>query len=127
MAKILLIAVGGGVGSVMRYWVAGLGQALFGATFPFGTLLVNTIGALLLGALAAVFAGPMLIPEQYRLALTIGLLGGFTTFSTYALETFSLTNEREWGWAAANVLLNNGLALAAAWLGYRLAERVYGV
>lgn len=125
--KLILIAVGGAAGALLRYAIAGVCQQLAGDGFPLGTLVVNSLGSGVLGFLAAAFAGPWLVPEAYRAGLLIGLLGGFTTFSTYALESFSLANDRQWTLAAANLLFNNAAALLAAWLGYRLAERIYGV
>ncbi len=125
--KLLCIALGGGIGSVLRYLVAWM-AARFTDDFPLGTLLVNVTGAALLGFLfAATRRGPLLIDETLYVALTIGLLGGFTTFSTFANETLSFASEREWGFFAVNLLLNNGLALVAAWIGWRLAQRTYGV
>lgn len=134
MIKLVWIAVGGGIGSVLRYWLAGFVQRLAAspgsspaALFPVGTLTVNVLGSLALGFLACALAGPLLVREELKLALTIGLLGGFTTFSTFAAETFALGNERAYGLALLNIVLNNGLAIAAALVGYRAAERIYGV
>lgn len=128
MAKILWIALGGALGSLMRYAVAGWGQRLTTTTFPLGTLIVNTLGCLAIGFLAALFAGPegLRLREEHRLALMVGVLGGFTTFSTYAFETFSKADDRAFGQAAMNLLLSNALGLAAVWIGFRLAEHFYG-
>jgi len=90
-------------------------------------MLVNIIGCLLIGFLNKAFTGVLLVREEYRLALTVGMLGGFTTFSTFGWETFSLLNDKQYAHAAANVLLSVALGLAAVWLGYRLAERWLGV
>ena len=127
MNKLILIALGGAAGSVLRYLVAGWMQKLFDTQFPVGTLTVNVTGCLCIGVLAAIFAGPHLLREEYKLALTIGVLGGFTTFSTFGLETFKFINEGQWGRAALNVLLSNGVCLIAVWLGYRITERIVGV
>jgi CrcB protein len=121
MTKLLFIAGGGALGSVLRYLVAGWGQRLTPGVFPLGTLLVNVTGCLLIGYLGTLFAGPAVVREEYRLALLIGLLGGFTTFSTFGYETWALLSDREWGLAGANVLLSNVLGLSAVWLGHRLA------
>ena len=88
---------------------------------------MNIVGCFLIGCLTAVFDRPTIIREEYRIALMVGLLGGFTTFSTFALETFALTNDRQFFRAAANVLASVGMALAAVWLGYRLAEKLLGL
>jgi CrcB protein len=135
--KLLLIALGGAAGSVGRYLLAGAVQRLAGATvspvyglpetFPFGTLCVNVLGCLLIGVLHAILTGPILMREEYRFGLTVGLLGGFTTFSTFGLETFHLLTDGQWRYATLNVLLSCLLGLAAVWLGYRVALRVFGV
>lgn len=128
MVKLLWIAAGGSVGAVLRYAVSGWVQRPAGATtFPIGTLTVNVVGCLAMGLLYAVFAGHSLIREEYRLAILVGVLGGFTTFSTFGYETFALINDRQFARAAVNVLLSNAAAIAAVWLGYRLGERWVGV
>jgi CrcB protein len=127
MTKALLIFLGAGLGGVLRYAIGGWVQALTGASFPNGTLVVNVIGCLAVGFLGAAFAGPVLIREEYRIAVLVGLLGGFTTFSSFGRETFALAADREMLLAGLNLLLTNGLGLIAVWLGTRLAERIYGV
>ena len=126
MLKILLIAAGGGAGSVLRYLMAGWVQRLVGETFPAGTLVVNMTGCLLIGVLSALFSAT-LIPEAYRMAVLVGVLGGFTTFSTFGLETFTLLNSGQALRALANVLLSVFVGLAAVWFGHRLGRRVCGV
>ena len=126
MLRIGLIFVAGGVGCVLRYGMAGWVQRFAGGSFPLGTLAVNVVGCIALGFLAALFTGPVLLREEYRLAILVGLLGGFTTFSTFGYETVSLGNDGQFALAAANLLLSNGLGLAAAWLGSRLATAIYG-
>lgn len=121
MTKLLFIAGGGAAGSILRYLAAGWGQRLVGGTFPFGTLLVNVGGCLLIGYLATLFAGPALVREEYRLALLVGFLGGFTTFSTFGLETHGLLTDGDWSLAVANLLASNALGLFAVWIGHRLA------
>ena len=127
MTKWVLIAAGGALGSLLRYTLQGWAQRLSGGTFPTGTLAVNVLGCLVIGFLAALFASPTLVREEYRIGLTVGVLGGFTTFSTFGLETFSLADDGQWRYAAANVVLSCGLGLFAVWLGYRLGERWFGV
>jgi len=126
MLSLLFIACGGGVGAVLRYLVAGWGQQLVAGTFPVGTLLVNMTGCLLIGFLGATLAGPVLIREEYRMGLMVGLLGGFTTFSTFGYETLALLDGGDVAMASLNVLLSNALGLAAVWSGYRLAELWHG-
>jgi CrcB protein len=127
MTKLLFIALGGAAGSVARYLVAVQGQRLSQSMFPVGTLTVNVLGCLLIGLLGTLFAGPVIVREEYRLALLVGFLGGFTTFSTFGLETFSLVSDREWWLASLNVLGSNVLGLAAVWVGNRLALLWQGV
>ena len=127
MTKYVLIAVGGAGGSLLRYVLQGWVQRLAGGGFPAGTLVVNVVGCFVLGLLAAAFTGPVLIREEYRIGLTIGVLGGFTTFSTFGLETFNLTNDGQFRLALANVVLSVGLGFAAVWAGYRLSEWWLGV
>ncbi len=127
MVKILVIAVGGGAGAVGRYLLAGWTQQLVGWTFPLGTLAVNVFGCLLIGVLGAAFGGPHLVRQEYRLLLMVGLLGGFTTFSTFGLETMALVNEGQFASAGVNVLLSNGLGLLAVWIGYRATQWIVGV
>ena len=127
MLKLLLIALGGGFGSVARYAIAGWVQTASDKLFPVGTMVVNVLGCLAIGVLGAIFAGPHSVREEYRLALTIGVLGGFTTFSTFSYETIELLNDGQLAKAAINVLLTNILCLIAAWIGYRLTEHFVGV
>jgi CrcB protein len=125
--KLTLIALGGGVGAALRYLVTGWSQRLVPGTFPVGTLAVNVAGCFAIGLLNFVLLGPVLVREEVRLALVTGVLGGFTTFSSYGWETLALTNEGAWLAAGANVALNNGLGFLAAWVAYRLAELLFGV
>lgn len=127
MTKLVLIAAGGGVGAVFRYLISGWVQR--GVTgFPVGTLTVNVFGCLLIGFLGALAtsSGGRLTPEL-RFALMIGVLGGFTTFSTFGLETIELAEEHEFVKAALYIALSNVIGLAAVWLGYRMSIAIYGV
>ncbi|MCC6239525.1 MAG: fluoride efflux transporter CrcB [Phycisphaerales bacterium] len=126
MLRLILIFCAGGCGCLFRYGLAGWIQRFGNSTFPSGTLVVNVLGCLAIGFLAALFTGPILIRDEYRLAILVGLLGGFTTFSTFAFETVNLTTSGLFFLAALNVLLSNALGLGAAWLGSRLALLLYG-
>ena len=120
MMNVLLVAVGGAVGAVARYGV-GLGAArLFGLAFPWGTLAVNIVGGLAMGLLAAKTA-----PEQeaLRLALGVGVLGGFTTFSSFSLQTLVLLRDGEWMSATANVAASVVVCVIATWAGFEIASR----
>ncbi len=127
MIKWMLIAVGGAVGSLLRYAVQGWFQHLVNGSFPVGTFAVNVIGCMLVGVLTALFTGPVLIREEYRIGLIIGVLGGFTTFSAFGLETFTLVNAGQFWFAVLNVGLSCGLGFIAVWIGYRAAEFLFGV
>ncbi len=122
MTKLLLIAAGGGAGSMMRYALAALAQRLFGGQFPIGTLAVNVIGCFAIGFLATMFTGLGHVREEWRLVLVVGLLGGFTTFSALGYETVSLFQSGRLWAAVLTVVANNALGLGAAWLGYALAQ-----
>ena len=127
MYKIALIAAGGAVGAVLRYGLSGWTQKLTNGSFPAGTLAVNVVGCGLIGLAAAYFAGPQLIREEYRVALLVGVLGAFTTFSTFGFKTVALAGDGRLGLAALNVLASNGVGLAAVWMGYRLGTQWFGV
>lgn len=114
------------MGSVLRYLVAGWGQRLTVGAFPMGTLTVNLTGCLLIGYVGAALAGPVIVRDEYRLAVLVGLFGGFTTFSSFGYETFGLLAQRDWMRAALNMVLSNGLGIVAVWIGYRFAERLHG-
>jgi CrcB protein len=125
--KWLFIACGGAVGSMLRYAVQGGVHWFIGAGFPAGTMTVNVLGCLSIGFLAAMFNGPVLVREEYRIRLTVGVLGGFTTFSAFGLESFLLANEGQFRLALANVAVSCVLGLAAVWCGYRIAEYWFGI
>jgi CrcB protein len=122
MLKVICIALGGAFGSVLRYWLHGFMQRWTESRFPVGTMTVNLLGCLLIGVLAALFGMHSSVREEYRLGLTVGILGGFTTFSTFGLETFKLLDDGHLGWGLANIALSCGLGLLAVWCGYRVAE-----
>jgi fluoride exporter len=127
MFKLSLIALGGAAGSLLRYAFQGWVQRASESVFPWGTLAVNTTACLMIGLLAGFFAGPQLIREDYRVGLTVGVIGGYSTFSTFGLETFNLANDRQYMLAVLNVLLSCAAGFLAVWLGYRSAERWFGV
>lgn len=125
--KYTLVVAGGGLGSLLRYLVQGWGQALTKGTFPLGTLIVNVVGCFIIGVLNMIFAERIPMRAEYRVGLTVGILGGFTTFSSFGWETFAMANEGQGLRAMMNMLLSITLGFMAVWLGYRLAERWIGV
>ena len=124
--KLVMIATGGAVGATLRYFISGWAQKFTDGSFPTGTFVVNLLGCAAIGIAGAFFAGPHAIREEYRIALLIGFLGAFTTFSTFGWETFSLANGAQVWLAAVNISFNNSLGLLAVWLGYRMAEPRFG-
>jgi fluoride exporter len=126
MLRLSLIFFAGGCGCLLRYGLAGVVQRWTSSSFPVGTLSVNLIGCVAVGFLASLLTGPMLIREEYRLAVLVGLLGGFTTFSTFGYETIMLADDGQFLLATLNFVLSNGLGLAGVWLGTRLTMVIYG-
>lgn len=125
MDKLILIALGGAFGAVLRYGISGWVQRWTDSSFPYGTLVVNVIGCFAIGLCGALIAGPYL-SEKIRPLILIGVLGSFTTFSTFGYETFEMINDGQFGRAGLNVLLSNVAGLAAVWIGYRLTEQIAG-
>jgi CrcB protein len=124
MLAYLWVAIGGAIGSVGRFWLSGLIDGRIGSSFPYGTLAINVSGSFLIGIFAA-FADPdsrILAPPAARQFLMIGICGGYTTFSSFSLQTLRLAQDREWLYAGANVLLSVALCLIAVWLGYVLGS-----
>jgi CrcB protein len=126
MLAYLWVAIGGALGSVSRYWLSGLVAARFGETFPFGTLVINVTGSFLIGIFAALAIpeGRMDSPSRAFATqfLMIGICGGYTTFSSFSLQTLNLLREREWLYAGGNVILSVILCMIAVWLGYLLGS-----
>ncbi len=112
LSQLIFIAAGGSLGCVARYGVSVMIQNSAGTSFPWGTLAVNIIGSFLIGFLAEMF-DEMIVPSQWRSFATIGFLGGFTTFSTFSLETMNLLREGEYFYAISNLLSSNLLGILA--------------
>ena len=114
------VAIGGALGSTARYAMSLLVAALTSGSFPYGTLMVNVTGAILMGFFATL-SGPdsrFLIPVSGRLFMMTGICGGYTTFSTFSLETVNLMRNGRWGAALANVGLSVLLWLGSIWVGH---------
>jgi len=120
MVSYLLVGIGGAIGSVARFWISGLIATQFGQTFPLGTLIVNVTGSFMIGLFAALNApeGRWLFNPSFRQFFMIGICGGYTTFSSFSLQTFALAQEGEWLHAALNTIASFALCLFAVWLGY---------
>ncbi|MCA9176501.1 MAG: fluoride efflux transporter CrcB [Planctomycetales bacterium] len=117
MTQWLAIAAGGAVGAVSRYAISMGAARWLGATFPWGTLIVNLTGCLLLGMLAEWSQQQQTLSADIQKLLSVGFLGALTTFSTFAHETFRLAENDRLGLAMANAGLNLGLGLLAVWAG----------
>ena len=118
-----LVAGGGALGSVARYWLSDVIGRRFGETFPYGTLLVNVSGCLVIGffATSTGLEGRLVVRPEWRLAFMAGVCGGYTTFSSFSLQTLNLTMAGDWFRAAANVFLSVVLCLGAVWVGHLCA------
>ena len=117
MNNFLLIFLGGGIGCLLRYYVSNSAYIIAGQGFPFGTLLVNVTGSFLMGLLFIIFERFGIMAHQLRAFLLIGLLGGYTTFSSFSLETLTLFEYGEIFKALLNTLLSFVLCILAVWLG----------
>ena len=118
MQKTIFIALAGLVGTLIRYWLGGFVARQYGENFPWGTLMVNLIGSFLAGALYQLAEERLLISPALRPVILIGLIGGFTTFSSYGLQTFTLLRDGQIGLATLNVAVSNVLGLLMVWAGY---------
>jgi CrcB protein len=115
----LLVAAGGAIGTAARYWLSGIIANAFGQTFPWGTLIVNVTGSFIIGffAMATGPNGRLLVGGGTRQFVMVGLCGGYTTFSSFSLQTLNLMNDGEWLYAGGNVLGSVTLCLFFVWLG----------
>jgi len=124
LIKILAIASGGAIGAMLRYAVASGTHALFGRGFPYGTLVVNVVGCLGMGFLYILLLERLSLGPEWRAALQVGLLGAFTTFSTFSMETLLLLESGETQKAVINIILSVFLCLAATWAGMVLGRQL---
>lgn len=118
----LFVALAGGAGTLLRYALGGWIARATGGTFPWETLIINVAGCLGIGALAGALDRGALLPPPLRMALMVGLIGGFTTFSSFALEAFRLAQNAQWPSTMAYVLLSNIVGLTAVYIGYGLVR-----
>lgn len=126
MYQYLLIALGSALGGVGRFWLSGQVAERFGESFPWGTVLVNISGCLVIGLFASLTApdGRWFVPGVWRQFFMIGVCGGYTTFSSFSLQTLSLAMGGEWLAAALNIILSVMLCLLAVWVGHALAMAI---
>jgi CrcB protein len=126
LAVYIWIAVGSAAGGVARYWCSGVVARLIGETFPWGTFVVNVLGSFVIGFVATLTApdGRVFIGSTARLAIMAGFCGGFTTFSSFSIQTLNLLNDGEFLYAGANIGLSVILCLVAVWAGSALAVSI---
>lgn len=124
MSRLLLVGLGGFAGTLLRYWLSGVIARRYGETFPLGTLVVNALGCFAVGFLFYFFYDRSLTTPTARTVILIGVIGGFTTFSSYGLQTFTLLRDGELFLALVNVLASNVLGLSLVFLGYVLAKAI---
>jgi fluoride exporter len=129
MQSYLWIAIGGALGSVARYWCSGVAARLVGETFPWGTLIVNVLGSLIIGFFATMTGpdGRLLVGTIPRQFVMIGICGGYTTFSSFSLQTLNLLNDGEWLYAGVNIVASVIFCLLAVWLGHIAANHFNGL
>ena len=123
MLNYILVMLGGALGSGARFWVSGIVAERAGEFFPLGTLAVNVTGSFIVGFFAAFSdpEGPFLVPPRFRQFFMIGICGGYTTFSSFSLQTLDLVRDGDWSKACLNTLLSFTCCLAAVWFGRILA------
>jgi len=127
VGRIFLVGIGGFLGSVLRFLLGGLAHQLTRTnTFPIGTLVVNLIGCLVIGMLAAISETRGVFSPEARAFIFVGLLGGFTTFSAFGNETINLWRDGQSAFAFANVAASVVFGLGAVWLGRIAAHQIWG-
>jgi fluoride exporter len=126
MLLYLWVAIGGGFGAAARFLVSGLVARLIGETFPWGTLVINVTGSFVIGFFATLTGpnGRFYVGSSARQFVMTGICGGYTTFSSFSLQTLNLANDGEWLRAGANAALSVALCLIAVWAGFVAATAV---
>jgi CrcB protein len=120
MVSYALVALGSAIGGTLRYWLSGLIAESIGSTFPWGTLVVNVTGSAAIGFFATLTGtdGRVFVPAEWRTFFMVGICGGYTTFSSFSLQTLALAQDGEWGPALANMGMSVAACLVAVWLGH---------
>ncbi len=124
LKTLMFIAVGGAFGAVMRFLSQATVYELFGKSFPYGTLFVNVTGSFLMGLLSIFLVEKFNLSAEWHLAILIGVLGSFTTFSAFSIETLVLFEQGDMFKAVTNILLSVFLCIAAVWAGAYLAKQI---
>lgn len=122
----LLVFLGGALGSMWRYWWSGLVARRFGETFPFGTFLVNLVGSTMIGVFSGLLThlSSASLATAFNQLLVVGICGGLTTFSSFSLQTYSLILAGRWGTALSNIAFSTGLCLAGVALGWQITQQI---
>lgn len=120
--NLILVFLGGGIGATARYGLQGAVYRMTGAGFPYGTLVVNVLGSFLIGLLITSFEERFMMSPSLRVFLTIGILGGFTTFSSFSFETMALLRDGSYGLGLMNIASSVVVCLGATWLGIMLGK-----
>ncbi len=122
----LWIGLGSALGGMARYWCSGAAALLLGESFPWGTLIINVLGSAIIGFVATLTGpdGRLLVSSTTRQFIMVGLCGGYTTFSSFSLQTLNLAQDEEWLYASGNAVLNLVLCLVAVYLGHILALKL---
>lgn len=120
MLTYALVALGSAIGGTLRYWLSGLVAESVGGAFPWGTLVVNVTGSAVIGFFATLTAtdGRLFVASEWRTFFMVGICGGYTTFSSFSLQTLALAHDGEWGPALGNIGLSVAACLLAVWLGH---------
>ncbi len=121
MIKLIYIAIGGAIGALLRHFVSGIPNKFTSGIFPWGTMIVNLFGAFIIGFLWG-FSERIIISSNIRSFIFIGVIGAFTTFSTYTLESFNLIRDGEIKLGLANIFVSNVLGLVFVFLGFILSR-----
>jgi len=124
MLRTALIALGGATGSVLRYWMSNGVHFFLDRGFPYGTLVVNILGSFIIGSLYVLLYERLDVSPEWRALLIIGILGGFTTFSSFSVETMNLIEAGAQFKAGMNIILSLSLCISACWVGMVLARQI---
>ncbi len=126
MMKILYVGVGGTIGALLRYYIFGLAHKLLNDRFPWGTLSVNLIGSFVMGFLWGL-CEVVIVSENIRLLFFIGILGSFTTFSTFSLENFNLLKSGKYGFFALNITASLLFGIGLIFVGYFISRYIFSI
>lgn len=123
----LLVGLGGAIGSVLRFLTSLVAAHWFGAEFPYGTLIVNLAGSFVIGVVQQIGSDALLIPDNVRIFITTGMMGGLTTYSTFSYETVRLMETNAWPQAWINIVVTTTISLGLCFLGIAVGRLVLGL